>query len=177
MLSRLANPGVGLGGPRGPRYGPPSEYCCACQAGSLWCHRLPHEGLISIYDRPPYDTSLVEQRRCTRDCLVSYDGNLYSAPAEYATQQMTVKVNENDDLSILNQQGEVVARHRLALGSRQRIIVAEHYADLRPDRRARKRPQARQVSAADLAPIPWPDAPMVDARPLSVYQGVVEVAP
>jgi transposase len=139
--------------------------------------RLPDERLIPIHNKPDYDTSLVAHRRCSRDCLISFEGSLYSVPAQYATQQVMVKVSENDELSVLNQQGEVIACHHLAIGTNQRVIVAEHYADLHPGTRRRGRPEAVQISTADLAPIPWPDAPTVEARPLGVYQDLVEVGP
>ena len=88
-----------------------------------------------------------------------------------------VKANEGGELSVLNQQGEIIAWHRVAVGSNQRIVVAEHYKGLHLGTRSRARPGAVQVSAADLTPIPWPDAPTVEVRPLGLYQDLVEVEP
>jgi hypothetical protein len=136
--------------------------------------RLPDEGLVPIHTKPDYDTSLVEHRRCSRDCLISFEGNFYSVPADYATQRVIVKVSENNTLTVLNQEGEIVAWHRLAEGSNQRIVVAEHYKGVHIGTRRRSRPGAVQVSSADLTPIPWPDAPSVEVRPLGVYQDLVE---
>jgi hypothetical protein len=87
------------------------------------------------------------------------------------------KVSEGGELSVLNQKGEIIAWHRLAVGSNQRIVVAEHYKGLHLGTRSRGRPGALQVSMADLTPIPWPDAPTVEIRSLSVYQDLVEVEP
>jgi transposase len=145
--------------------------------GVVPLQRLPDEGLMPIHDKPDYDTSLVTHRRCSRDCLISFEGNFYSVPANYATQQVLVRVSEAGQLSVLNQQGEVIACHRLTVGSNQRVVVAEHYKDLHPDNRGRSRPKAVQVSAADFTPAPWLDAPTVEVRSLGTYQDLVEVEP
>jgi len=42
-----------------------------------------------------YDTSLIAFRRSTKDCFVSYDGNCYSVPAEYANKTLQVKETED----------------------------------------------------------------------------------
>ena len=139
--------------------------------------RLPHEELAPIGDKPPYDTSLIEPRRCSQDCVISFERNFYSAPAEYALQSVMIKVTEKDELFILNQQGEIVARHHLAQGSHQRVVIAEHYASLRPKAHRHIRSGAVQVSEPDLAPVPWSDAPIVETRSLDVYQDLTEVGP
>jgi len=136
--------------------------------------RLPDEGLMPIHNKPDYDTSLIAHRQCSRDCLISYEGNFYSVPADYVKQRVMVKVSEDGELSVLNQQGEIIAWHRLVSGSKQRIVVAEHYKGIHLGTRRRARPGAVQVSAADLTPMPWPDAPTVEVRPLGVYQESVQ---
>jgi transposase len=139
--------------------------------------RLPHEGLAPIGDKPPYDTSLIEPRRCSRDCVISFESNYYSAPAEYALRDVMIRVTEKGALFILNQQGEVVASHHLAQGSHQRVVIPEHYASLRPKAHRCVRSGAVQVSEPDLDPLPWPDAPIIETRPLDVYQALAEVEP
>lgn len=139
--------------------------------------RLPEEGLMSIHDKPDYDTSLIAYRRCSRDCLISYEGNLYSVPAEYAREPVIVKVTEGGELSVLNQQGEIIAWHPLAIGSKRRIIFAEHYKGLHLSTRTPGKPGALQVAVRDLTPAPWPDALAVEVRPLGAYQDLVEMKP
>lgn len=139
--------------------------------------RLPHEGLLPIHDKPDYDTSVIDHRQCSRDCLISYEGNFYSVPAQYAKKRVMIKVSESGELSVLNQEGEIIAWHRLAAGSNQRIVVAEHYEGIHLGPRRRDRPGAVQISAFDLRPISWPDAPTVEVRPLGVYQDLVEAEP
>jgi hypothetical protein len=145
--------------------------------GEVPFERLPNEGLIPIHTRPDYDTSLVAYRVCSRDCFISYEGNFYSVPSDYAREKVMVRVSEGDELSVLTLQGEVVARHHLAVGSNQRVVVPEHYKGLHMGTRSRARPGAIQVSVADLSAIPWPDAPVVEARPLAAYQDLVEMEP
>lgn len=145
--------------------------------GCVPFQRLPEEGLMSIEDKPDYDTSLTVYRCCSRDCLISYEGNLYSVPARYATERVMVKVTEGGELSVLNQQGEIIAWHPLAVGSNRRIIAAQHYKDLHLNTRTPAKPGALQVDDPDLTPTLWPDAPAVEVRPLDAYTELVEVAP
>jgi transposase len=142
--------------------------------GEVPFERLPDEGLAPIYDKPDYDTSHVVYRRCSRDCAVSYQGNFYSLPAVYAGQTVMVKATEEGELLVLNREGEIVAWHHLADGSNQRVVVSEHFASI-PFRSSKRRiAGAQQVAVPDLGPIPWPDAPLVEARSLGTYQDLVE---
>ena len=143
--------------------------------GEVPFERLPDEGLASIYGKPDYDTSLIVHRRCSRDCLISYEGNFYSAPSAYAGERVTVKATEDGELLVLNERGEIVAWHTLSAGSNQRVVVAEHYAGIPFSSLKPRKAGARQVSVQDLTPIPWPDAPRVEARPLATYQDLAEL--
>ena len=49
--------------------------------------------------KPDYDTSLITFRRSTKDCFVSYDGNYYSVPAEYAQQTAPTQGDETGRLA------------------------------------------------------------------------------
>lgn len=143
--------------------------------GEVPFERLPNEGLTPIGGKPDYDTSIIVHRRCSRDCLISYEGNLYSVPSEYAGERVLVKATEGGQLLALNEDGEIVAGHSLAVGSGQRVVVAEHYEGIISSSRRPRRAGARQVAAPDLRPAPWPDAPQVEARPLGIYQDIVEL--
>ena len=52
--------------------------------------RLEREYLFSL-PAVPYDTSLVESRLVTSDCLISYQGNRYSVPARYVRRPVMVR--------------------------------------------------------------------------------------
>ncbi len=149
--------------------------------GAVPAERLPQEGLQALAGKPAYDTSLVCYRRSSRDCLVSYGGNYYSVPARAAGQQLLVRELEDDTLLIVSPQGEELARHPLAVGTNQRIIVPAHYAALRtPSSQTRPavhdhEPLVRVAAPPGAAVVP--DAPQVEVRPLADYDRLVGVAP
>jgi transposase len=145
---------------------------------------------------PHYDTSLVTYRRSTRDCLISYEGNVYSVPASYAHQRLLVKATERGELILLTEGGVEVARHPLAReGQHARVVQNAHYEEVRgvvaaarEQVRSRKPTQAVQLSQRteaqrEEAPEHLSGlsglsglsrlsllAPAVEARPLSLYE-------
>jgi transposase len=137
--------------------------------------RLPLEGLQGLNGKPDFDTSLRAFRRSTKDCFLSYDGNYYSVPAEYARTRLQVRETEEGQLVVLNAQGDEIARHRLAEGRNQRISVAAHYQGIRGGSRPLKRAQAIQLPASEILGA-LPPAPEVEVRPLTWYDQLVEVA-
>ena len=133
--------------------------------------RLPQEELQPLL-QPDYDTSLISYRRSSRDCLISYGGNYYSVPAAFAQQRLLVKQTPQDELVILTVQGQELARHQLAQGHWQRVIVAEHYHSLWPKSQPLAQPQM-VPTPTDAIPVLW-HAPQVEVRPLSVYEEVAQ---
>lgn len=136
--------------------------------------RLPYENLQAL-PATRFDTSIKVERCAARDCLVSYDGNLYSVPAAWAGKMLLVKETEDRQIVIVNGLGDVVARHPKAPGRHKRIIVREHYAGLPRLERRGQSPQAIQLGAAPGFELDLP-APQVESRPLSVYAVLSEVA-
>jgi transposase len=137
--------------------------------------RLPQEPLQSTFGKPVYDTCLVSLRRATKDCYVSYAGNYYSVPAEYARKTLKLKETEDARLLVLNAQDALITEHRLLTGHHQRIAVPAHYANIGQGMRSAKQPTAIQItSAVSLAG--QPAAPDVETRPLSWYEQLAEVA-
>jgi transposase len=130
--------------------------------------RLPLEGLQPADKALSYDTSVLTTRRSSKDCFISYSGNLYSVPAAYARKTLQIKITEAEELVICSEVGDVLARHRILLGRQERSVQAEHYRGLgtavsRVEQEAfvqEIRPAARTMF--------W-DAPEVEVRPLSVY--------
>jgi len=135
--------------------------------GEVPFNRLPLEGLQSMEGKPDYDTSLIAFRRATKDCLVSYDGNYYSVPSQYARETLQLKETEEGQLVVLNAQDDEIARHRVANGHNQRVAVAAHYENILGNSGSARRAQAVQV---------LPPAPEVEARPLCWYDQILEVA-
>ena len=140
------------------------------------CARLPREGLAALAGKPDDDTSVVSYRWASADCLVSYGGNYYSVPAAAARQRLLVRETDQDELVIVAADGAELARHRLATGHRERVVVPAHYADLAapPPSRAR-RGGAQQLPPVAVAPAFLPDAPAVAVRPLREYDRLAGV--
>jgi len=136
--------------------------------------RLVKEDLQPLTSKADYDTSRISYRRSSKDCLVSYESNFYSVPFAYARQRLMLKETEAGQLFIFTLEGNEVARHYLALGRHQRVVVASHYDGLpmTTDRRrqvgARQRPTQAPFTLA-------PDAPRVEVRPLGQYEQWLEV--
>jgi transposase len=143
--------------------------------GEVPFDRLPLEGLLPLDGKPDYDTCLVTFRRSSKDCFVSYDGNYYSVPANYARKTLQVKETEGSQLVVLDTQDGEIARHRLAEGCNLRVAVAAHYAHLRCGSRPARRRGAIQVPTPQSEPF-LPVAPEVETRPLAWYDQILEVA-
>jgi transposase len=138
--------------------------------------RLPREGLAALAGKPDYDTSLVSYRWSSADCLVSYAGNYYSVPASAARQRLLVRETEHEELVIVGADGTELARHRLAVGYHERVVVPAHYDDLAASRTPRPRKRGA-LQILPPAPDPLlPDAPAVEIRSLHEYDRVTEVA-
>lgn len=137
--------------------------------------RLPKEGLQPLDRALSYDTSIRAVRRASRDCVISYQSNLYSVPAAYAGQSLQVKVTEQEDVIICSSSGQEIARHHLLEGLRQRSLVPAHYQGLTvPAQPAvRGRPVASQLREPELPSPPFWEAPMVEVRPLYVYDQLI----
>ncbi len=143
--------------------------------GEVPFDRLALEPLQPVAGKPDYDTSLIAFRRSTKDCFVSYDGNLYSVPAEYARKTLTLKETEDRQLIVLNAQDDEIACHRVQDGHNQRIVVPAHYQGIRSSSRPAKRAGAVQLLVPELL-AGLPAAPEVEARSLIWYDELLEVA-
>jgi hypothetical protein len=130
--------------------------------------RLRAEGLQPADRAFTYDTSVMTTRRSSKDCVISYEGNLYSVPAAYARKTLQVNITEAGELMIRSEVGEVLARHRILLGRQERSVLAEHYRGLGPPTAHGEQITAvQQRAAAD--PSRFWDAPVVEVRPLAIY--------
>jgi len=122
-----------------------------------------------------FDTSLITHRRASRDCTLSYRGNIYSVPAAHAGQMLLLKETEDRRLLIYTAEQILVAEHRIPNGRHLRLLLDEHYAGLP---KAATRPAtiaatgARQVQPTLLELAVF--VPVVEVRPLSIYAQLVE---
>jgi transposase len=130
--------------------------------------RLRAEGLQPADKALTYDTSVLTTRRSSKDCFISYGGNLYSVPAAYARKTLQVKITEAEELVICSEGGDVLASHRVLFGRQERSVQAEHYQGLgTPVSRVEQEAFVQELRPADRTMF-W-EAPVVEVRPLSVY--------
>ncbi len=134
--------------------------------------RLRLEGLQPATKAFSYDTRVMTTRRSSKDCLISYEGNLYSVPAAYARKALQVNITEAGELVICSQLGQELARHRILLGRRERSVQADHYQGLGIATPRQERASALQELLPS-TPSPFWDAPIVEVRPLSAYDQVL----
>jgi len=89
--------------------------------------RLKEEGLRSLDPTRPYIVTMVEFRKVTRDCFVSYRGSKYSVPWQYAGRECQLHIRFGKfDVMV---DGEIVARHETVPGQRT-VRIKEHFAGL-----------------------------------------------
>jgi len=130
--------------------------------------RLRSEGLQPADKALTYDTSVLITRRSSKDCFISYGGNLYSVPAAYARKTLQVKITEAEELVICSEVGDVLARHRVLFGRQERSVQVDHFRGLgTPVSRVEQASAVQEIRPADRTMF-W-DAPVVEVRPLSVY--------
>src|SRR5256885_12152958 len=132
--------------------------------GEVPFSRLGSEGLQDASKAFTYDTSVMTTRRSSKDCVISYEGNLYSVPAAYARKTLQVKITEAGELVIGSEVGQELARHRVLLGRRERSVQAEHYRGLAtPASRVEKASASQQTERLADPSLFW-DAPVVEVR-------------
>lgn len=73
-------------------------------------------------------------RKVTADCLISFEGNRYSVPWQFACREVWVKVSKGYYLTVYSSQNVAIATHRLAPTKGNVIIKQEHYRNHRIDR-------------------------------------------
>jgi hypothetical protein len=130
--------------------------------------RLQSEGLQPADKAPSYDTSILTTRSSSKDCFISYAGNLYSVPAAYARKTLQVKITEAEELVICSEVGDVLARHRVLFGRQERSVQTDHYRGLgTPASRVEQEAFVQDIRPADRTMF-W-EAPIVEVRSLAVY--------
>ena len=67
-------------------------------------------------------------RRVQKDCLISYTGNQYSVPSEYAGKD--VAVIGLDNMLAIYYGGKQVALHRISYQKKDMVVNAHHYRRL-----------------------------------------------
>jgi len=88
--------------------------------------RLKKEGLNPL--KREYIIDKINLRRVQKDCLISYGGNQYSLPSEYAGKDVAVVVLDN--LLAAYHEGKQIALHRISYQKKDMVVNAHHYRRL-----------------------------------------------
>ena len=85
--------------------------------------RLKEESLLPL--KREYIIDKINLRRVEKDCLISYAGNKYSVPAEYAGKDVAVIVLENMLAAYF--EGKQISIHKLSYSKNTLNVNKEHY--------------------------------------------------
>jgi transposase len=94
--------------------------------GEIPFERLKKEGLNPL--KREYIIDSINLRRVQKDCLISYGGNQYSVPSEYAGKDVAVVALDN--MLAAYHEGKQIAIHRLSYQKREMVVNAHHYRRL-----------------------------------------------
>lgn len=130
--------------------------------------RLQEESLTPFELFRSYDTSIISYRKASRECLVSYRGNCYSIPPEYAGMQVQLRHLPLSDHMDIYVQDQKIASHQICKDKGQKIIDAAHHRALWQT--LFNRPPAPRGAPATL--LKGTDGPQVEQRSLTVYEQI-----
>lgn len=88
--------------------------------------RLPEENLLPL--KREYIIDKINLRRVEKDCLISYAGNQYSVPAEYAGRDVAVIVPGHMLAAYF--EGKQIALHKLSYSKNTLNVNKEHYKSM-----------------------------------------------
>ena len=88
--------------------------------------RLKREKLNPL--KREYIIDRINLRRVQKDCLISYAGNHYSVPSEYAGKDVAVVALDN--MLVAYYGGKQIALHRISYQKKDMVVNARHYRRL-----------------------------------------------
>ena len=94
--------------------------------GEIPFERLKKEGLNPL--KREYIIDKINLRRVQKDCLISYGGNQYSVPSEYAGKDVAVVALDN--MLAAYHEGKQIAVHRISYQKKDMVVNAHHYRRL-----------------------------------------------
>lgn len=90
--------------------------------------RLKIEGLQPIHEVPSYLLIQEKTRKISRDCFISYLGNKYSVPYQYAGREATLQILDGTFWVIVG--GKQICEHQILPGSGRVLRNKEHFKGL-----------------------------------------------
>jgi len=124
--------------------------------------RLKQENLKSLSTIQPYQVRREEERKISKDAYVSYLGNRYSVPYQYAGRSAILELQENR--MVIRVGSEVICSHTVIPGHSRTIREKQHFKGLL-SLAMTCNSRCRQKSK----PLFKMLGPQVEHRPLSVY--------
>ncbi len=128
--------------------------------------RLNHEKLLPVNDHP-FKIVKKESRKIARECYVSYLGNKYSVPYQYAGRISEIQISDGKFKVFVD--GDQLCEHEIVPGNSRVIKKKEHFKGLYAE-------ILKQNSASRKAiqiPFKFTDVE-VESRPLAVYDSLCE---
>lgn len=86
--------------------------------------------LLAWGTRPLYVLPQRLERRVASDCLVDFETNRYSVPAQYVGQRIALKLKDAETIEVVHQ-GEVIAIHRRAKERYRWVVEPAHWQSLK----------------------------------------------
>jgi transposase len=130
--------------------------------------RFKAEGLKPINGVPEYLVIREEARKISRECLISYLGNMYSAPYRFAGREATLQIIGGKFKIIVG--GQQVCEHEILSGRGRVARVKEHFkgllSDIQKENKAAMNKSGQSILKFETIE--------VEKRPLSVYDSLIE---
>jgi transposase len=125
---------------------------------------------------PPYDTRLIALRQVASDCYLRYLGTAYSLPPTAAGKTVTVRARDEKTGSRFEVYlgNDLLAVHQLAPKGTRVVTLPEHRTAIRQAAKGMaKRPPRPRYQQLIPSPEPSLPAPVVEVRPLALYEVLV----
>ena len=128
--------------------------------------RLMAENLNMIGECPTFIVCREVMRKISRDCFISYEGNKYSVPYQFAGCDAKLQI-ENNRFEVLVG-SKVICEYEIQSGSGRTCRIKEHFSGLLSE--VLKENCSRMQKQGDI--LRFPDL-AVNTRPLSVYDELI----
>ncbi len=130
--------------------------------------RLKSEGLKPLNGVTEYLIIREEKRKISRDCFISYLGNMYSVPYRFAGREATLHIIGSKFMVIVG--GEQVCEHEILTGSGRSSRIKEHFkgllSEIQKENKAAMNKSGQSILKFETLE--------VEKRSLSVYESLIE---
>ncbi len=117
---------------------------------------------------PEYLVIREEIRTISKDCFISYLGNMYSVPYRFAGREATLQISDGKFRVIVS--GEQICEHEILTGNRRVSRVKEHFKGLLSEIQKENKASMNKSGQSILKF----ESLEVEKRSLSVYEALIE---